>query len=127
MIKMIFAFRDNPELSAEECERHYRSVHMGMAKEAFEHADGFIAIAYNRVVRYTVNDFNSPEARETKSDADAFLELWFEDRESFTRAMDQDILKDMFDDHANFMEVDTAASIRGYEVVEDVYAGRRLS
>lgn len=127
MIKMIYGFRDNPDLSAEECERHYRSVHMGMAKQAFEGAPGFIAIAYNRVIRHTVNDFNQPAAKEAPSDFDAFLELWFDTRENFDRAMAQPILTQMFEDHPNFMDVSGPANIRGYEVTEDVYGGRRLT
>jgi uncharacterized protein (TIGR02118 family) len=125
MIKLLFAWRDHAQRTPEECERHYREVHMGLAREAFEGADGFVARAYNRVTRHTVNDYNRRESTAQPNDIDAFLEMWFEDRERLEKAFGHPILTQMFEDHANFMDVDSPANIRTYEVVEDVYLGHR--
>lgn len=125
MFKILFAWRDNPQLPAEECERHYRAVHMVLAREAFDQADGFVAIAYNRVTRHFVNDRNEPQALDRDSDIDAFVEIWFEDRARFQKALEHPNLALMFEDHGNFMDVESRANIRVYEVEEDVYHGRR--
>lgn len=122
---MLFAWRDHPQRTAEECERHYREVHIPLAREAFEAVDGFVAMAYNRVIRHTVNDYNTREAKERESDIDAFLEMWFEDGERLEQAFKHPVLSTMFDDHANFMDVESPANIRVYHVEEDVYLGRR--
>jgi uncharacterized protein (TIGR02118 family) len=125
MIKLLYAWRDHPDRTAEECQQHYRDVHMPLARQAWEGVDGFVAIAYNRVIRHTVNDHNRPEAIEKATDIDAFVELWFEDRERFERAFGNPVLAQMFDDHGNFMDVDSPANIRVYDVEEDVFVGRR--
>jgi hypothetical protein len=125
VFKILFAWRDHPQLSAEECERHYRAVHMVLAREAFDQADGFIAIAYNRVNRHFVNDRNEPRAIDRDPDIDAFVEIWFEDRVRFQRALEHPNLPLMFEDHGNFMDVTSRANIRVYEVDEAVYHGRR--
>src|SRR4051794_16396487 len=61
VIKFLFGWRYNPDLTAEQCEEHYHRVHMELAKKAFTGVDGFIALAYNRVIEHTVNDYNRPE------------------------------------------------------------------
>ena len=125
MIKFLYAWRDNPNRTAAECDAHYRNVHMAMAKQVYTDAEGFVAIAYNRVKKHTVNDNNEPAAIERPSDIDAFVELWFEDRASLEKAFGHPVLAQMFDDHANFMDVEGPANIRVYEVDEDVFFGKR--
>lgn len=127
MIKLLFAWRDHPQRTPQECERHYREVHMELARQAFDGVDGFVAMAYNRVIRHTVNDYNTRDAHEKPADMDAFLEMWFEDSERLEKAFAHPILAAMFEDHANFMDVDSPANIRTYQVEEDVYLGRRLT
>jgi hypothetical protein len=41
VVKVVFGWKDNPALTAQECEAHYRAHHMPMAREAFTGADGF--------------------------------------------------------------------------------------
>ena len=127
MIKMMFGWRDRPDRSAAECEEHYRSVHMDMARNAFDGADGFIAVVFNRVRSAGVNDYNRPERREVQPDVDAIVELYFRDRESMQKAFEQPQMKSMFEDHPNFMNTNTEANVRIYEVEESVFFGRRVS
>ena len=125
MIKMMFGWRDRPDKPAEECERHYRSVHMDMARKAFAGADGFIAVVYNRVRSAGVNDFNKPERRDVEPDLDAIVELYFRDEDSMRKAFEHPQMALMFEDHPNFMDTDTEANVRIYEVEETVFFGTR--
>jgi hypothetical protein len=125
MIKLVFAWKDNPDKTPEECEAHYRKVHMELAKQVYTGAEGFIAIAYNRVKKHSVNDFNQPNLIATPSDIDAYVELWYEDQASLEKAMGHPVLQQMWADHPNFMACDVPASVRVYEVDETVYLGHR--
>jgi uncharacterized protein (TIGR02118 family) len=118
MIKMVYTWKDNPALTPAQCEEHYREVHMELARQAYRGAPGFRALRYNRVRRHLVNDFNSAVPREEPSDIDAFVELYFDDRASLERAFERPELSKMFDDHENFMAVNTAANVHIYEVDE---------
>lgn len=120
MIKVMFSWRDNPDLGAEECERHYRVVHMRLAREAFDGVPGFVELKYNRVRAATVNDFNRREPRVVVPDIDAWVELYFESAELMQAAFTRPQLQALFDDHPNFMSCDEAANIRVYTVDEDV-------
>jgi uncharacterized protein (TIGR02118 family) len=124
MIKIVFGWRDDPGRSPEECERHYRNVHMGYARQAYDGVPGFVSIRYNRVRRAQVNDFNRREARDVEPDMDAFVELCFDDTESLEKAFADPLLDVMFEDHANFMQVDAPANIRIYHVDETVILER---
>lgn len=125
MIKIVFSWKDHPDRTAEECDAHYRAVHMRLAREAFDGVEGFRALVYNRVNRHFVNDHNRPEPRERPSDMDAYVELYFDSREQLEQAFGRPELDAMFADHPNFMEVDVPANIRAYDVEEDVYFGAR--
>lgn len=125
MIKILFGWRDHPERTAEECDRHYRSVHMPLARAAFDGVEGFHALVYNRVRRHFVNDFNQPEAIDRPTDMDAFVELYFSDGEALRRAFARPAMKVLFDDHPNFMDVDVVANVRAYEVEEVIFHGQR--
>lgn len=125
MIKVVFGWKDHPDRTAEECEAHYRAVHMELAKRAFDGVDGFGALVYNRVQRHFVNDFNRPEPIDREPDMDAFVELYFDSREQLQAAFGTPELDALFADHPNFMEVDVPANIRVYDVQEDVYFGSR--
>ena len=120
MIKVMFSWRDNPELGAEECERHYRAVHMVLAREAFDGVPGFIQLKYNRVRAATVNDFNQRDARVVEPDIDAWVELTFASAELMQAAFERPQLQALFDDHPNFMQCDTPANIHVYVVDEEV-------
>lgn len=125
MIKVVFGWRDHPELSAEECEAHYRAVHMRLAREAFQGAEGFVALVYNRVRRHFVNDYNRPEPLDRPPDMDAWVELFFESRELLEAAFERPGMGALFEDHPNFMATDTPANVRAYEVDETVFYGSR--
>ena len=120
MIKVVFSWKDHPELSAAECEARYRAVHIPLARAAFEGVEGFRELRFNRVRRETVNDYNQREPREVEADVDAWVELYFESAELMQRAFERPQLGELFDDHPNWMECDTPANIRVYHVDETV-------
>jgi uncharacterized protein (TIGR02118 family) len=123
--KVMFGWRDHPDKTAEECERHYRSVHMKLAEAAYEGVDGFVALVYDRVRSHAVNDHNRPQPLPREPDIDAFCELYFLDEASMAAAFRRPQMRTLFDDHVNFMDVDSAANIRVYAVDETVFLGRR--
>jgi hypothetical protein len=125
MVKTVFSWRDNPALTAQQCEAHYRNVHMALARSTYTDMDGFIALVYNRVRQHSVNDNNQPEARSAPIDVDAYCELWFRDSDSMRRGFDHPGLALMFADHGNFMDIDRPANIHIYEVEETVILGKR--
>lgn len=125
MIKVVFGWKDNPDLSPEECEVHYREVHMDLARECFADVDGFHALVYNRVRSHAVNNFNDPTAVPRDPDLDAFVELFMADQDSMDRAFANPQMTRMFEDHQNFMATDIPANVRIYHVDEDVFFGRR--
>ncbi|HEV8296581.1 MAG TPA: EthD domain-containing protein [Acidimicrobiales bacterium] len=120
MVKVVFTWRDNAALGAEECERHYRAVHMPLARAAFDGVPGFRSLRFNRVRRATVNDFNERTPRVVEPDIDAWVELCFESEELMAAAFSRPELQALFDDHPNFMAVDVPANIHVYWVDEDV-------
>ena len=71
------------------------------------------------------HDFNRPERREVEPDLDAIVELYFRDEQSMRAAFARPQMARMFDDHPNFMDTDTAANVRIYEVEESVFVGSR--
>lgn len=125
MIKIVFGWKDRPDMTAAECDRHYRKVHMALARQAFDSVPGFGALVYNRVRRHFVNDFNHPEALDREPDMDAFVELFFDDRESLDAAFSRPVMQTLFDDHPNFMDTQIPANVRGYDVDESVFFGSR--
>ena len=120
MIKVVFAWKDHPDIPAEECERHYRAVHMPLARRAFQGVAGFKLLRYNRVRRATVNDHNRREPRVVEPDVDAWVELYFESEALMQQAFERPELQAQFEDHEHFMAVDTPANIRVYFVDEEV-------
>jgi uncharacterized protein (TIGR02118 family) len=125
MVKMIFGWRDRPGMTAQDCEAHYRAVHMNLARAALDGVDGFQGLVYNRVRSHQVNDFNQPQAHPEKPDLDAILELYFRDQDSLQAAFGTPALTAMFDDHVNFMDTESPANIRIYTVDETVFFGSR--
>lgn len=125
MVKVFFGWRDRPGMSAEECERHYRTVHMSLARQAFDGVDGFEAVVYDRVRSHAVNDHNNPQRREAEPDLDALCTLYFRDQESMASAFARPQMQALFDDHVNFMDTESAANIKIYAVDESVFFGTR--
>jgi uncharacterized protein (TIGR02118 family) len=120
MIKMMFAWRDREDLDRQQCEDHYRSTHMPLARRAFEGKDGFIRLVYNRVVSTQVQDFNRREARDKIPPFDAFVELWFSSQDTLDAAMSAPELDQMFIDHENFMQTQSLACIQVFQIEEEV-------
>jgi uncharacterized protein (TIGR02118 family) len=120
MIKVVFSWKDHPDRTAEECEAHYRAVHIPLAHAAFDGVEGFRMLRFNRVRRATVNDYNQREPREVEPDIDAWVELYFESAELMAKAFERPHLAALFDDHPNFMECETPANIHVYHVDETV-------
>jgi uncharacterized protein (TIGR02118 family) len=120
MVKVLFGWKDAPTRSAQECEDHYRSHHMGLARQAYTGVDGFRLLVYNRVRRARVNDYNSPESRQVEPPMDAFIELYFDSMEQLQASLGQPILQEMFEDHGNFMNVNVPSNVVIYEVDEEV-------
>ena len=127
MIKVVFSWKDHPDKSAAECDEHYRRVHTQLAIEAFRDVPGFGGLVYNRVRDSWVNDFNQPVRVEADPIADAWVELYFEDRATLEAAFGRPNMGSLFDDHPNFMDVDSPSNIRVYDVDEWLYTGSRLS
>ncbi|HEY4332944.1 MAG TPA: EthD domain-containing protein [Ilumatobacteraceae bacterium] len=127
MIKILFSWKDHPDKTAAECDEHYRRVHTQLATEAFRGVPGFGGLVYNRVKDSWVNDFNVQGRVEAESVADAWVELYFEDKEQLEAAFVRPLVKALFADHPNFMAVDNPANIRVYEVEELGFAGKRLT
>lgn len=120
MIKMVYAWRDRPGMTAAACEAHYRDTHMRLARAAFADVDGFVSLRFNRVREYRVNDFNQPESREAEADVNSWVELYFENAEKLQAAFARPELAAMFDDHVNFMATDEPENIKIYRVDEEV-------
>ena len=120
MVKVLFGWKDAPDRSAQECEDHYRSHHMALARTAYTGADGFRLLTYNRVRRHRVNDYNSPEPHDAVAPMDAFVELYFDSMAQLQAAMGHPVLAEMFEDHPNFMDVGVPANVVIYEVDEEV-------
>jgi len=125
VIKIVFGWKDRPDLTAEECEAHYRAVHMVLARRAFDGVDGFGALVYNRVRNFSVNDYNEPQPRPAEADMDAFIELFFDSREQLQAAFGRPELDTLFEDHPNFMDCSVPANIKIYDVEETVFYGAR--
>jgi uncharacterized protein (TIGR02118 family) len=121
MIKFLFSWKNNPNLTEEQCDRHYLTIHTELAKRALKDAPGLIRYVQNKVVRYTIINYNQCDNPiEAKPDFDRFVELYFDDKESMERAFSTPEIKACFDDHRNFMDTSIPESLKIYEVIEGI-------
>jgi len=121
MIKILLTWNRNPNLTEEQCEEHYLTVHTELAKKALKNGPGLRRYVQNKVVRHTIINYNECDTPiEAKPDFDRFVELYFDNKESMERAFNTPEIKACFDDHKNFMETDTPANLKIYEVVEEI-------
>lgn len=124
MIKVISMWKRNPELTEKQCEDHYLEHHTKLAINALADVPGFIRYVQNKVVSQTNIDFNDVDtSRQVESEYDRIVELYFEDRESFEKAMARPEMAACLEDHPNFMDVNTLKSLVTLEVVETVVLG----
>jgi uncharacterized protein (TIGR02118 family) len=121
MVKVMFGWRDRPDLSPEECDRAYRESHIPLAQAAFAGVPGFRRLVYNRVQSHFVVNHNQRDATEPRdTDFAAFVEIHFDSQEQLDAAMSRDIMQGLFDDHPKFMLWDIPANVRGYSLNETV-------
>jgi uncharacterized protein (TIGR02118 family) len=116
VIRLLFGWKDRPDRTPEECEAHYRAVHIPLAQRAFDGVPGFVSLRYSRVRECRVNDFNRRESRPDEPDMDAWVELAFTDDDRLQAAFARPELQALFDDHPNFMAVDNERNIVVYRV-----------
>lgn len=120
MIKLLYTWKDNPDLSPEECDRHYREHHTKLAMQGMAEVPGVRAYVTNRVTRHYVHDYNGLDAREAAPPFDRFVEVYFDDMESIEALFARDHMQAVFEDHPNFMETNVPASMCVYEVDEEI-------
>jgi len=121
MIKIISMWKRNPNLTEDQCEGHYLSKHTELAVKALADAPGFIRYIQNKIISQTNIDFNDTNtSRQVGPEYDRIVELYFDDRESFEKAMARPEMAACLNDHPNFMNVNTAKSLVTLEVSETV-------
>lgn len=121
MIKFFMSWKDNPNLSKEECEKHYSTVHTELAKKGLKNAPGFRRYVQNRVVSHTVINFNEcTNAVEAEPEFDWFAEFYFDSKEDMEKAFSSPEIQACYGDHKNFMDVNIPANIKIYEVIERI-------
>jgi uncharacterized protein (TIGR02118 family) len=124
VVKLVFLWRHHPERTPEECRAHYRDVHAALGIECFKDAPGFRGLIQNWVVSHTVHDYNAKQGTPAEPEFDGMVELYFDDRESLDRAMAAGPTDATFADHANFMDVETQATLKVYELEESIILQR---
>jgi uncharacterized protein (TIGR02118 family) len=121
MVKFTFTWKKNPDLSEEECERHYRTVHTQLARMAFQNIPSFRKYVQNKVRSCVVYDFNKwGEAHAAEPEFDRFVDLYFDSKDELEKAFATPEMKACFEDHKNFMDTNVPANVRVYEIEEVV-------
>ena len=120
MIKFLFTWKKNPELTEEQCEQHYRTVHTELAKKALGQIPGLRRYVQNKVLRSVVHNYNQREPVEVEPEFDRFVELYFDNIEAMGEAFSTPEMQACFDDHQNFMDTNIPASLKVYEVEEEI-------
>jgi uncharacterized protein (TIGR02118 family) len=120
VITLLFGWKDHPDRSPEECERHYRAVHIPLAQRAFDGVPGFVSLTYSRVRECRVNDYNQRASRIDRPDMDAWVTLAFADQDRLEAAFGRPEMQALFDDHPNFMAVDSERNIVVYRTDDTV-------
>ena len=97
MIKLIYAFKRKPELSVEEFQRYWREIH------------GPIAAKIPGVRRYVqCHTLPALYANDPQPAFDGAAEVWYDDFESFMRAVGSPEVKAAREDERNFIDHTTA-------------------
>jgi len=126
MIKIVSLWKRNPNLTEKECEQHYQTVHTQLARAALGDVPGFRKYVQNKVVSETVYNFNDVEnPAQEQPEYDRFVELYFDDIDSFNRAMARPEMKACFEDHPNFQNVNIARNLIIWEVEETIPLKRK--
>ena len=126
MIKFLFTWKNNPDLTEEQCDQHYRTVHTELALKGFRKATGLRSYVQNKVVKHTLVNYNECDNPvEAEPDFDRFVELYFDDRESMEKTFSLPEIKACFEDHKNFMDVNIPANLKIYEVIEEIPLERK--
>jgi uncharacterized protein (TIGR02118 family) len=121
MIKIISMWKRNPDITDEACEAHYRGNHTALAIKALTNAPGFRKYIQNKVVSQTICNFNdASNIEQVAPDFDRVVELYFDNRESFERAMATPEMQACFEDHPNFMNIGIPKNLVIWEVLEEI-------
>lgn len=123
MYKVVFMWKDKPDRTVEELDRHYLEEHTPIVLRKIAELPGFRGYIQNRVIESHAHDFNSLQARRADADFDRSVELYFDDEASM-RAVSMN--PEAFTDHVNFMDVDRPSSLRVYVVDERIAANKGL-
>jgi uncharacterized protein (TIGR02118 family) len=126
MIKIVSTWKRNPNLTEEQCDEHYRKVHTGLARKALEKVPGFRKYVQNKVVRLVVYDYNQIDKPiEKEPDFDRSVEIYFDHEEGLEEGFNTPEMKACYDDHKNFMDINRPASLKVYEVIEEIPLGKK--
>ena len=124
MIKLMMTWRDNPELGAEQCDRHYLTTHTRMGNAVLADVPGFLRYTRNRVKRHFVHQYNSRDTVDREPEFHRTIELYFTDQESLNRVFTRPEMQLMFNDHRNFMQTDIDPSQSVY-IMDEIVALER--
>jgi hypothetical protein len=120
MIKVVYLWKDNPNLTREQCEQHYLNVHTKLAVQGMQSSTGVIAYVQSRVKSCIVHDYNNPVGHPAEPEFDRMVELYLDNEDILNAMMDPAALRETFADHVNFQHVDIPASLRIYVVEETI-------
>ncbi len=123
MYKSMSFFKYNPNLSIEECERHYRNVHTPLIIESVRAVPGFRAYVQNRVLAARAHRFNERESVEIEPAFDRIVEMFWD---SVPNLASGEGGRKAFADHPNFMDTDAPVSMTHYVVEEVVAFGKNF-
>jgi uncharacterized protein (TIGR02118 family) len=118
MIKILYTFKNNPNLTEEQCDKHYHAVHIPLAKKAL--GPGCRRYSYAKVVKHTINDKDG-NVVETKPDFDCFVEVFFDTREAMEKAFASPEMEVSSNDMQNFADVGT---LKVYEFIQEIPINR---
>ena len=124
MIKLMMTWRDNQELGAEQCDRHYLTTHTRMGNAVLADVPGFLRYTQNRVKRHFVHQYNSRDTVDREPEFHRTIELYFTDQESLNRVFARPEMQLMFNDHRNFMQTDIDPSQSVY-IMDEIVALER--
>jgi uncharacterized protein (TIGR02118 family) len=113
MIKVLFTWKKNPNLTEEQQENHYIKIHTPIAKKALGTARRY---SQHKVLKQTVYN-QAGEAIEVKPEFDRFVVLWFDSREAMEQAFASPDMVAANQDQKNFMD---ETSIKIYEIDETI-------
>jgi len=122
MIKVLMAWRDNPNRTVEECDAYYLGEHTRASVASLSKAPGFLAYIQNRVTAARAHDFDAVEDRPAEPLFNRMVEIYFDSRENYEKATsaNPEQMRAVHATHHLYMDVNIPASIIVYELEEVV-------